>query len=120
MKISVIIPVYNEFRTFNQVLERVRQAPRPEKAQPHVQMEAGVVGRVRKAVEIGRDGGRAAETSAREHQALSSQKRRPVFRTSRGQRAAGTRSTTSKLNDPGSTAPWPRRTYDDDGRKLSG
>jgi len=30
MKISVIIPVYNEFRTFNQVLERVRQAPLPE------------------------------------------------------------------------------------------
>jgi glycosyltransferase involved in cell wall biosynthesis len=29
MKISVIIPVYNEFRTFNQVLERVRQAPLP-------------------------------------------------------------------------------------------
>ena len=30
MKISVIIPVYNEFRTFNQVLERVRQALLPE------------------------------------------------------------------------------------------
>jgi dolichol-phosphate mannosyltransferase len=30
VKISVIIPVYNEFRTFNQVLERVRQAPLPE------------------------------------------------------------------------------------------
>lgn len=30
MKISVIIPVYNEFRTFGQVLERVRQAPLPE------------------------------------------------------------------------------------------
>ncbi len=30
MKISVIIPVYNEFRTFNQVLERVRSAPLPE------------------------------------------------------------------------------------------
>ena len=30
MKISIIIPVYNEFRTFNQVLERVRQAPLPE------------------------------------------------------------------------------------------
>jgi glycosyltransferase involved in cell wall biosynthesis len=30
MKISVIIPVYNEFRTFNQVLERVRQAPLPQ------------------------------------------------------------------------------------------
>jgi len=29
LKISVIIPVYNEFRTFNQVLERVRQAPLP-------------------------------------------------------------------------------------------
>jgi glycosyltransferase involved in cell wall biosynthesis len=29
MKISVIIPVYNEFRSFNQVLERVRQAPLP-------------------------------------------------------------------------------------------
>jgi glycosyltransferase involved in cell wall biosynthesis len=30
MLISVIIPVYNEFRTFNQVLERVRRAPLPE------------------------------------------------------------------------------------------
>lgn len=30
MKISVIIPVYNEFRTFNQVLERVLRAPLPE------------------------------------------------------------------------------------------
>ena len=30
MKISIIIPVYNEFRTFNQVLERVRRAPLPE------------------------------------------------------------------------------------------
>jgi dolichol-phosphate mannosyltransferase len=30
MKISVIMPVYNEFRTFNQVLERVRRAPLPE------------------------------------------------------------------------------------------
>ena len=30
MKISVIIPVYNEFRTFKQVLERVRQAPLPQ------------------------------------------------------------------------------------------
>ena len=30
MKVSVIIPVYNEFHTFNQVLERVRQAPLPE------------------------------------------------------------------------------------------
>ena len=29
MKVSVIIPVYNEFRTFNQVLERVRNAPLP-------------------------------------------------------------------------------------------
>ncbi len=29
MKISVIIPVYNEFRTFDQVLERVRHAPLP-------------------------------------------------------------------------------------------
>ncbi len=29
MKVSVIIPVYNEFRTFAQVLERVRQAPLP-------------------------------------------------------------------------------------------
>jgi dolichol-phosphate mannosyltransferase len=29
MKISVIIPVYNEFRTFAQVLERVRQATLP-------------------------------------------------------------------------------------------
>jgi dolichol-phosphate mannosyltransferase len=29
VKISIIIPVYNEFRTFNQVLERVRQAPLP-------------------------------------------------------------------------------------------
>ena len=30
MKVSVIMPVYNEFRTFAQVLERVRQAPLPE------------------------------------------------------------------------------------------
>ena len=30
MKISVIIPVYNEFRTFNKVLERVRWAPLPD------------------------------------------------------------------------------------------
>lgn len=30
MKVSVIIPVYNEFRTFNQVIERVRLAPMPE------------------------------------------------------------------------------------------
>ncbi|HLY19969.1 MAG TPA: glycosyltransferase family 2 protein [Bryobacteraceae bacterium] len=29
MKVSIIIPVYNEFRTFSQVLERVRQAPLP-------------------------------------------------------------------------------------------
>src|SRR5512133_1521931 len=30
MKVSVIIPVYNEFRTFSQVLERVRNARLPE------------------------------------------------------------------------------------------
>lgn len=30
MKISIIIPVYNEFRTFAQVLERVRQARLPD------------------------------------------------------------------------------------------
>lgn len=30
MKVSVIIPVYNEFRTFSQVLERVRAARLPE------------------------------------------------------------------------------------------
>jgi dolichol-phosphate mannosyltransferase len=30
MKISIIIPVYNEFRTFSQVLERVRRASLPE------------------------------------------------------------------------------------------
>ena len=30
MRVSIIIPVYNEFRTFRQVLERVRQAPMPE------------------------------------------------------------------------------------------
>jgi dolichol-phosphate mannosyltransferase len=30
MKVSVIIPVYNEFRTFEQVLQRVRRAPLPE------------------------------------------------------------------------------------------
>jgi dolichol-phosphate mannosyltransferase len=29
MKVSIIIPVYNEFRTFNQVLERIRQTPMP-------------------------------------------------------------------------------------------
>ena len=29
MKISILIPVYNEFRTFPQVLERVRSAPLP-------------------------------------------------------------------------------------------
>jgi glycosyltransferase involved in cell wall biosynthesis len=30
MKVSIIIPVYNEFRTFAQVLERVRRAALPE------------------------------------------------------------------------------------------
>src|SRR5690242_7702058 len=30
MKVSIIIPVYNEFRTFNQVMERVLNAPLPE------------------------------------------------------------------------------------------
>jgi dolichol-phosphate mannosyltransferase len=30
MRISVIMPVYNEFRTFNQVLERVRRSVLPE------------------------------------------------------------------------------------------
>jgi dolichol-phosphate mannosyltransferase len=30
MKVSIIIPVYNEFRTFDQVLARVREAPLPE------------------------------------------------------------------------------------------
>jgi len=29
MKVSIIIPVYNEFRTFGRVLERVRRAPLP-------------------------------------------------------------------------------------------
>jgi dolichol-phosphate mannosyltransferase len=29
MKVSILIPVYNEFRTFPQVLERVRSAPLP-------------------------------------------------------------------------------------------
>jgi len=29
MKVSILIPVYNEFRTFSQVLERVRRAPLP-------------------------------------------------------------------------------------------
>lgn len=29
MKVSIIMPVYNEFRTFHQVLERVRNAPLP-------------------------------------------------------------------------------------------
>jgi len=29
MKVSIVIPVYNEFRTFSQVLERVRTAPLP-------------------------------------------------------------------------------------------
>jgi dolichol-phosphate mannosyltransferase len=29
MKVSVVIPVYNEFRTFDQVLARVREAPLP-------------------------------------------------------------------------------------------
>jgi glycosyltransferase involved in cell wall biosynthesis len=29
MKVSIVIPVYNEFRTFSQVLERVRRAPLP-------------------------------------------------------------------------------------------
>jgi dolichol-phosphate mannosyltransferase len=29
MKVSIVIPVYNEFRTFPQVLERVRRAPLP-------------------------------------------------------------------------------------------
>ena len=27
MKVSIIIPVYNEFRTFERVLERVQAAP---------------------------------------------------------------------------------------------
>ena len=30
MKVSIIIPVYNEFHTFNQVLDRVRRAALPE------------------------------------------------------------------------------------------
>jgi glycosyltransferase involved in cell wall biosynthesis len=30
LKVSVIIPVYNEFRAFDQVLERVRRAPLPD------------------------------------------------------------------------------------------
>jgi len=30
MKVSIVIPVYNEFRTFAQVLERVRRAPLPQ------------------------------------------------------------------------------------------
>jgi len=30
MKVSIIIPVYNEFRTFDQVLQRVRRAPLPD------------------------------------------------------------------------------------------
>jgi glycosyltransferase involved in cell wall biosynthesis len=29
MKVSIVIPVYNEFRTFHQVIERVRRAPLP-------------------------------------------------------------------------------------------
>jgi glycosyltransferase involved in cell wall biosynthesis len=29
MKVSIVIPVYNEFRTFGQVLDRVRRAPLP-------------------------------------------------------------------------------------------
>jgi glycosyltransferase involved in cell wall biosynthesis len=29
VKVSIVIPVYNEFRTFNQVLERIRRAPLP-------------------------------------------------------------------------------------------
>jgi dolichol-phosphate mannosyltransferase len=29
MKVSIVIPVYNEFRTFGRVLERVRRAPLP-------------------------------------------------------------------------------------------
>src|ERR1019366_1262883 len=29
MKVSIVIPVYNEFHTFSQVLERVRRAPLP-------------------------------------------------------------------------------------------
>jgi dolichol-phosphate mannosyltransferase len=29
MKVSIVIPVYNEFQTFSQVLERVRRAPLP-------------------------------------------------------------------------------------------
>jgi dolichol-phosphate mannosyltransferase len=29
MKVSILIPVYNEFRTFEQVLQRVRRAPLP-------------------------------------------------------------------------------------------
>lgn len=30
MKVSIVIPVYNEFRTFDQVMDRVRRAPLPE------------------------------------------------------------------------------------------
>jgi glycosyltransferase involved in cell wall biosynthesis len=30
MKVSIIVPVYNEFRTFAQVLARIRQAPLPD------------------------------------------------------------------------------------------
>lgn len=30
LKVSIVIPVYNEFRTFPEVLERVRRAPLPE------------------------------------------------------------------------------------------
>ena len=30
MKVSILIPVYNEFRTFDAVLERVRRAPLPD------------------------------------------------------------------------------------------
>ena len=61
MKVSVVIPVYNEFRTFNQVLDRVRRAPLPagctkeivvvddgstdETAQIHPELLAGVTHR---------------------------------------------------------------------------
>ena len=36
LKISIIIPVYNEFPTFNQVLDRVLRAPLPEQCSKEV------------------------------------------------------------------------------------
>jgi dolichol-phosphate mannosyltransferase len=52
MKVSIIIPVYNEFRAFDQVLERVRRASLPESCSKEIVVvddgsTDGTAGRVR-------------------------------------------------------------------------